>query len=872
MGGVTEPTTEPGIVTTAGNDTIIAGALLNNLDGLAGTDLIFLDYRNLDQYLDDKVYSLNLLAASGTTKPSVIAHYDPLVPNSPLVWTNFTITGFERIHFRASDMVQISISTGAGNDTLVGGALSDTLDGGEGADLIYGGTGHDYIFANGDQAQDSLYGGSGNDLFINVGLNDIADGGLGNDTLTADFSSSESGINDSITHLIQSSNWTGFESYELKLTNFDDVFTITESPLKLDGGAGNDLLIVDRTGLAAFYINMVYDKLPLNQPYGLPGVEPLQFEHLYFIGSDGNDTIGTTNANDTILGGGGADIIFLRAGAYLVSAGAGRDEILGVTLNDTIDGGDNFDIAVFDLTAASSGISMVVGQNNGNLSNIEAFGGKMTNFSDVITSGRLAFNLSGAGGTDTLVLDYSGTTALRTVFNFQNTVFDGVEEYNELNGGGSGARYQIKDWEIFSINGSEFRDDFKTGVGNDTLFGNGEFDVFNAGLGNNLLYGGADTDLFQTTIGAKDTIFGGSGDDHAYGIDFDDRVDGGAGADEVVASYADLSKAVTLTALGVGNMWSSIEQITATLTAYNDVVSLTGVSFFHIDAGAGEDVFSVDFSNLTAWLEVRNGQGVIHTTPYNYSVMETYNFERMQIIATAFGDRIVAGSGNDTLRGDGGADALWGGGGNDLLLGGTGSDTIYGDQNDDLIYGGDGIDFIFGGIENDTLSGGAGNDLVYSGQAADYITAEGGDDLVYGGLGYDTVLAGTGNDMIFGEAGSDFLIGAIGNDTIYGGDGLDRMNGGDGIDVLFGGADRDVMVGGAGADIFVFDAHLATGSDVIADYESIDTLYYRGLAGASDLHVVRGASDVVITWETGALTLIGAARLVVMSELGDLFG
>lgn len=872
MGGITEPTTEPAIVVTSGNDTINAGALLSDLDGLAGNDLLFLDYRALDKYQSDKVYSLELVVTSSATNPSIIAHYDPLDPISGLVWTTFTVTGIERVHFRASDTIPVSISTGDGNDTLVGGNTWNALYGGAGANLIYGGGGGDFISHTLDDMPDSLYGGSGNDLFFNIGFNDIADGGMGEDTLAADLSLSTTGFNGSMTQLLQSSNWTGFESYELKLTHFDDVFTVTETPAKLSGGAGDDLLIVDRTGLAPIYINMVYDSRPITMPFGPVTIEPTEFERLNFIGSSGNDTIGTTNSNDTISSGAGADTIFLRDGAYLVSAGSGRDLILGVTLNDTLDGGGNYDIAVLDLSAETSGVNIAIGVNMGHLSNIEAIGGKLTNFDDVVSTGRLASNLNGSGGTDTLILDYSSSTALRTVYSFENNVFDGVDEYDEANGGGGGDSYDVKNWEIYAIKGSAYRDDFKMGAGNDTLYGNGGWDNFVAGLGQNLLYGGDDTDVFSTANGARDTIYGGAGDDHIYGINLDDRVDGGTGQDEVLANYADLDAGVTLTAQGVGNMWLSVESITATLTAYNDIVSLKAVTSFFIDAGDGEDIFAVDFSNLTSWLDVRAGYGTMHTTPYNYNVMNALNFERMQIVATAFGDRIIASSGNDTLRGEGGTDGLWGGGGNDLILGGTGSDTIYGEQNDDLIYGGDGMDLIFGGIENDTLSGGAGDDALFGGQAADYITAEGGHDLIYSGLGSDTVLAGVGDDRIYGEAGSDFLIGAIGNDAIFGGDGMDRMNGGDGGDVLIGGAGRDIMAGGAGADIFVFDAGWATGSDVIADYESIDTLYFRGLAGGNDLSVVRGASDVVITWDAGSLTLIGAARLVVMTELGDLFG
>ena len=64
------------------------------------------------------------------------------------------------------------LSGGSGNDTLTGGANNDTLYGGTGNDSLVGGTGNDKIY--GEDGNDKLYGGDGEDTLI---------GGVGNDTL-----------------------------------------------------------------------------------------------------------------------------------------------------------------------------------------------------------------------------------------------------------------------------------------------------------------------------------------------------------------------------------------------------------------------------------------------------------------------------------------------------------------------------------------------------------------------------------------------------------------------------------------------------------------------------------------------------------------
>ncbi|MEM6311115.1 MAG: calcium-binding protein [Pseudomonadota bacterium] len=115
--------------------------------------------------------------------------------------------------------------------------------------------------------------------------------------------------------------------------------------------------------------------------------------------------------------------------------------------------------------------------------------------------------------------------------------------------------------------------------------------------------------------------------------------------------------------------------------------------------------------------------------------------------------------GNDDLRGGEGNDEMYGNVGNDLLSGGEGNDTLSGDEGNDKVLGNEGDDVLSGGEGNDTLMGGVGNDTLDGGAGTDYLNAGSGDDVLNGGAGNDKLLGGTGSDTIEGGAGDDHMWG-----------------------------------------------------------------------------------------------------------------
>ncbi len=187
-------------------------------------------------------------------------------------------------------------------------------------------------------------------------------------------------------------------------------------------------------------------------------------------------------------------------------------------------------------------------------------------------------------------------------------------------------------------------------------------------------------------------------------------------------------------------------------------------------------------------------------------------------------ERVVTGSGDDTIVGNAADNVLIAGAGNDSIEGGAGNDALEGDTGSDTLSGGDGDDDLYpgntvAGIPDgaDTLTGGAGIDyaVVYAegpapryapldvsirlnDQADDGIGGEGdnyrsdiedvssvrgGHDTLTGTDAINILSTSSGNDSLSGGAGNDILRSAAGDDTIDARDGYaDRVDCGPGAD------------------------------------------------------------------------------------------
>jgi Bacterial Ig domain/Bacterial cadherin-like domain/RTX calcium-binding nonapeptide repeat (4 copies) len=118
------------------------------------------------------------------------------------------------------------------------------------------------------------------------------------------------------------------------------------------------------------------------------------------------------------------------------------------------------------------------------------------------------------------------------------------------------------------------------------------------------------------------------------------------------------------------------------------------------------------------------------------------------LVGTPRGDVIVAGAGDDVVRGRGGADLICDGDGDDRVEGGAGDDEIGGGRGEDRLEGGSGDDWLAGRRGADVLVGGRGDDR---------LVGERGDDRLRGNAGDDRLGGGPGNDRCVGGGGTDVL-------------------------------------------------------------------------------------------------------------------
>ena len=169
---------------------------------------------------------------------------------------------------------------------------------------------------------------------------------------------------------------------------------------------------------------------------------------------------------------------------------------------------------------------------------------------------------------------------------------------------------------------------------------------------------------------------------------------------------------------------------------------------------------------------------------------------------------VVAGGGNDRVDLSGvGPDK--GFGERDLPGGfghGTGAAADLGPGNDRYAGGGSAFNLVLAGPGDDRLRGGHFRDSLQGGSGNDTEVAGAGRDILLGNSGNDKLNGGADDDLLSGNAGNDVLIGGPGTDLLGGGAGMDRLFGGPGADRLIGGAGKDSLQGGPGNNTLVQDS------------------------------------------------------------------
>ena len=347
-------------------------------------------------------------------------------------------------------------------------------------------------------------------------------------------------------------------------------------------------IVMDLGTMERVVVNMLGGDDTLTVDAAMPATIPFVVD-----GGDGNDTITTGPAADTVSGGLGNDIIVTGAGIDIISGGDGNDTITGGPGNETQFGGLGDDTLVWNPGDGSD-------------------------------------TFEGEAGTDTMIFNGSAGAEImaavpngaRLTFtrNLGTIVMDlGTMERVTVNMLGGDDLITVDPTVPgtipFTIDGGDGNDTINAGAGADTLLG---------GLGNDIINGGAGIDSLQGGDG-NDTLTGGPGNNpHLGGAgddvmvwnpgDGNDAMDGEAGTDtmlfngsagaELMAAVAN-GQRITFTR-SLGNIVMDVattEQFTINGLAGNDTISipagLVGLAALVIDAGAGDDIVSVTAAHLS---------------------------------------------------------------------------------------------------------------------------------------------------------------------------------------------------------------------------------------------------------------------------------
>ncbi len=456
------------------------------------------------------------------------------------------------------------LTSGSGNDTIIGNDLGNRINSGVGHDSINGGAGDDTIRSG--TGDDSLDGGGGIDQArFRVASSDFAvikDG----DVYTI---VSAEGV-DRVTNVEE----FVFGDTTLSATDLDArAGTITARDRLLVGGADNDTL----------------------------------------TGGDGADTIHGGAGDNTIIGGDGNNLIFSGRGRDSIRSGAGDDTILSGADNDTIrsgdgddsiDGGVGFDqarfsVAIGDVIVTKDGDTYIIVSAEGvdRVRNVEEFvfgdttlgaaqmdarAGTITARDRLLLGGADNDTLTGGDGADTI---HGGAG--------DNTIIGGAG--NNLIFSGRGRDSITFGDDDDTIDSGDGNNRIWSGDGADTIRSGDGADSIWSGDGNNRIRSGAGDDSITTDDGENtinsgagdDTITTGDGNNRIWSGDGDDSITTGDGSDFITTGDDNDS---IFSGDGRDSIWSGAGDDTIRSGEGNDMIA-SGYGNDWIFGGAGADTF-----------------------------------------------------------------------------------------------------------------------------------------------------------------------------------------------------------------------------------------------------------------------------------------
>lgn len=756
---------------------------------------------------------------------------------------------------------------GAGDDTLSFLAGEDFADDGNGGvalrrtafdtrvTALTGGSGND-VLETGEADDTGVDGGPGNDS-ISLGLgDDRATGGTGNDVLDGGSGRDDLG------------GGTG-----------DDRISGGAGADRIVGGDGNDNLV----GGPGRDVRAL-----LVRPRGsAAGVVADQVR----LGFDSGDLLVGGAGADAVDGGDGSDLVVGGDAPSLTDPAIGSVFRTGSrTVSVLKQGATDADPNEFTTETVPVDTAAVPGPQE--LDSLCASGTPVTGAgnADYVTGGPDADVVVGGNGPDSL----DGGAGADEIC--------GRAGNDSISGDGAGAS-DGTDPAVDSdvVRGGTGDDRVDAGKGDDVVFGD-DADLYRAGggrwldgslrgtgrgTGDDYLSGGDGTDVLAGGNGA-DLIVGGTGDDATYGEGRDTAAVGGTApsvserlldcyaSTRVVRGRVDLNGDLLAGPADVANGIAADTGQLAGMDVVNGVIRdpATGVA---LDGLLGGDLVVVGgLVDLDRDGVVGNDRDDTGSIPFA-SMLDTG--------ANEDGDCVLAGDGDDEMRGGSGSDYLGAGDGVDIADGGDGNDLVLGDTGTDVLLGGPHHDVLVGGTGDDHLVGGNGDDRLRGNEGADDMIggsetpgASDGQDVLLGGRDEDALVAENGvllSEGIVGTAGAtswgdrdlvpasvrgddptlvfdssalvchdgvpttryltvlaaDGVAGVpvaspgtpLAYDELYGGMGCDVVLGSPGDDLVRGGQDSDLVEGGPGADLGYGD----DGDDVVIGGSTVDPTAQR---------------------------------------------
>jgi Ca2+-binding RTX toxin-like protein len=766
-----------------------------------------------------------------------------------------------------------SVTSGAGQDIIIGGREGDTINAGDGDNLVFGDsaqisaaiagasqiTGHSMTLGlvtsltTADGGVDVITTGSGTDIVL---------GGMGADTLSLgagnDIALGDNG------ELVYDSDPSANPATLDAIRSIDRGYGGADT---IHGNEGDDILV------GGYRADLIHGNDGADTLLGDNG-ELLDVETLSTLRAAKvrtTDIANSTGGDDTMEGGNEDDILMGGVGADVVDAGAGRDLVLG-------------DQGVLESRDASVDTSpryrslqdtRLYGADGASLQTATAFSGPnvplWSNWTITVGDGLdgLFGNDYIAGGAgDDMIFGQSGNDTVQG---------DGsiASRLNNLASSVGSSRSTTGLVVVPSFESATDGDDYIEGnAGNDVIFGN---------LGQDDIVGGS-SNLFGLTsvaqrVDGADLIFGGAGTDLA-------RNDLGDVASNVHARDSDLI-----------------------LGDNGNIFRIVGVN------GAANAVPTFNYDNYDALKIVVRVAELLDYTPggpdYVSASLAADKGAGDELHGESGDDFIYGMTGNDVLFGESQDDDLIGGWGNDWISGGTGQDGVLGDDGriftsrngtaeplngvslvsashiatpgnvlvaeinvlgelnktvdltpynidpssvqselydpahaDDIIYGGLGSDFLHGGSGDDAISGAEAMEMFYAlpvnngnalqfnavtGEFAKYDETQPLKQIADFFLNFDATegvavggVFSDGDDRIFGDLGNDWLVGGTGRDHLYGGWGNDLLNADDDLSTNGGlnnapdtqSSYEDIAFGGAGRDRLIAN----TAGDRLVDW------------------------------------------------------